>query len=324
MWVSALAVVVLVAVVAALMASRGLGPSRKAASQSAAGNVTASSEPTVSESPVAVPSVQPGSFQVAPGSDVLVLGDSLAVGTYPYLGSMLPDRRLRYEAQVGINTDQARSALKRLLQKNLVPPVVVVSAGTNDSALNPSAWRAEVEQILRMLGPNRCVVWSNIVRPKSSSGGPGPLNAVLTSVVGQYENLDVVDWAAMAAAHPRWLVHDGIHPDEQGMRARAEGLAEGVLQCSPYDPEKPRPNALPKPVFRLGTSTGSTASPSPAVSRSGKPSSSASVSPSSAKTASSTASERPSSEPTSSSTVPADGGASGPGEPAPQAAGPTG
>ena len=65
---------------------------------------------------------------------VLVLGDSLALGLYPYLASRLTDRRIEYVAKVGSSTTWARTQLERRAKSSALPPVLVVSAGTNDSS----------------------------------------------------------------------------------------------------------------------------------------------------------------------------------------------
>jgi lysophospholipase L1-like esterase len=40
--------------------------------------------------------------------------------------------------------------------------------------------------------------------------------------------LHVLDWAAMAHAHPAWFGSDGVHPSMTGRRARAAATARLV------------------------------------------------------------------------------------------------
>ena len=45
------------------------------------------------------------------------------------------------------------------------------------------------------------------------------------------EDLRVLDWAAMARAHPSWFGRDGVHPTMTGYRARAAATARLVRAC---------------------------------------------------------------------------------------------
>jgi hypothetical protein len=181
---------------------------------------------------------------------VLVLGDSLALGLYPYLASRLTDRRIEYVARVGSSTAWARTQLERRARSSALPPVLVVSAGTNDSVDTLATWRREVERVLTVAGPDRCVVWLTIARPKSRGGDPEPFNRVLSALGEKRANLAVVDWAALVRRHPDWLVGDGVHGTLAGMSGRAQAVADAVFACSPLDPTRrvtrqPVPSAWP-------------------------------------------------------------------------------
>jgi hypothetical protein len=203
---------------------------------------------------------------------VLVLGDSLALGLYPYLASRLTDRRIEYVAKVGSSTAWARTQLERRAKSSALPPVLVVSAGTNDSVDTLGTWRREVERVLTVAGPDRCVVWLTIARPKSRGGDPAPFNRALSTLDEERANLAVVDWAALVKRHPDWLVGDGVHGTNAGMVGRARAIAEAVFACSPLDPTRtvtrqPVPSAWPgvgSPSTPTARSSGS-ASASPAA-----------------------------------------------------------
>ena len=68
-----------------------------------------------------------------PARPTLVLGDSLGLVVYPWLADLLPDRYVSYEAVVGRSTPATETRLDQLVD---VPPVVIVSSGTNDPVAN--------------------------------------------------------------------------------------------------------------------------------------------------------------------------------------------
>ena len=198
----------------------------------------------------------------------LVLGDSLALTVYPWLADLLPDRYVSYEAEVGRSTAWAARALARL---GNIPPVVIISIGTNDELA--ADVEAGARTILDRLGPQRCVVWVDIERPDRVGDPKSDLNAALARASAGRSNVSILRWTDAVAAHPAWLSGDGIHATELGAQARAEAFAAASAGCSPLDPDAPRARRqfLASSVFygplagQGGTrtaSSGGTASPS--------------------------------------------------------------
>jgi lysophospholipase L1-like esterase len=176
----------------------------------------------------------------------LVLGDSLGLVAYPYLADLLPDRYVSYAAEVGRSTANTAKALKKLAS---VPPVVIVSSGTNDGTVAELTTSATA--ILDALGSQRCVVWVDVVRPDRVGDTQEAMNAALDTVVAGRSNVSVLRWSAMVAQHPEWLAGDGIHPTEDGAKARAQAYADASAACSPIDPSAPKADRqyLPDSVF---------------------------------------------------------------------------
>ena len=242
------------------------------------GSTTESSSSTdVSGSPLApsAPSsdgTKPSTAPLPAGRDTLVLGDSLGLDVYPWLADLLPDRYVSYDAVVGRATP---ATLVSLRAQTDVPPVVLVSLGTND--LDAGSFRTAAEGILDTLGPDRCVMWSDVVRPDSIGGGSAPINDVIDDLARTHSNVHVFRWSALVAEHPDWLSGDGIHPGQEGAQARAQGFADEALACSPLDASAPTASKqyLPASTFDApggGTSTqqgpaGTKTSPTPTVSR---------------------------------------------------------
>ena len=80
---------------------------------------------------------------------------------------LLPDRYVSYAAEVGRSTANTARALKKLAS---VPPVVLVSSGTNDGTA--AELTAGATDILDALGAQRCVVRN--AKPYSLSAGHAP------------------------------------------------------------------------------------------------------------------------------------------------------
>src|SRR5919106_1038336 len=95
--------------------------------------------------------------------DVLVVGDSLAVGTQPFLGDMLAGRNLVSDVRNGITTPQGMRILRMSLRR-MTPRTVVVSLGSNDGG-DPERFADRLRRTLALLPTDTCVVWSTIIRP---------------------------------------------------------------------------------------------------------------------------------------------------------------
>ena len=157
---------------------------------------------------------------------MLSYGDSLAVGTDLYLDTFLPGWSVRSSTAISRHAAETPGALRSL--GSSLPRVLVVSVGTNDDPGAVSEFRGIVAQAVALAGPSRCIVWSTIVRPPYNGISYEGYNRVLRAAAGRYANLRVLDWAAMARAHPGWFGRDGVHPTATGYRARAAATAKLV------------------------------------------------------------------------------------------------
>jgi hypothetical protein len=158
---------------------------------------------------------------------VFVNGDSLAEGTRPYLPGALPGWHVEQSTAVSRHAPEGVA----LLRRRHVPPVIVMSLGTNDDPHTVDAFRAAVKETLRIAGKTRCVVWPNIVRPPVGGASYAGYNNVLDSENRHRRNLRVVDWARMVSKHRFWLADDGVHVNADGYKARATAIARQVERC---------------------------------------------------------------------------------------------
>ncbi len=157
-------------------------------------------------------------------SDVLVVGDSLAVGTQPYLGPMLGAVNLISDVRNGITTPQGMRLLRMSL-RTVVPGTVVMSLGTNDGG-DPRRFASRLRRTLALLPFDTCVVWATIIRPRRK-GPYRALNRVLHTLKKRDPRLVVVDWEH-AVTDGAVSLPDGLHADAAGYRYRSAMIADAV------------------------------------------------------------------------------------------------
>ena len=161
-------------------------------------------------------------------SDVIVVGDSLAVGTLPYLGPMLGGRNIVAAAQNGITTPKGMSLLRRELRV-VTPKTVIISLGTNDGS-DPKRFADRVRRTMSLLPENACAVWATIIRPKRKGAYRG-LNRVLHQAKRRDPRIVVVNWEYAVKVGAVQLP-DGLHADAAGYQYRSAMIAEAIeLGC---------------------------------------------------------------------------------------------
>jgi NADH:ubiquinone oxidoreductase subunit len=160
---------------------------------------------------------------------LLVNGDSLAVGTQPYIPGEL--RRWSVAQSVAVSRHAPEGAAVMRAYGRSLPRVIHVSLGTNDDPRQVSSFRASVRAVMHAAGPRRCVVWTNIVRPPVAGAGYAGYNHALAEESRSREKLLVVNWARMVRENPQWLAGDGVHVSAEGYQARAQAIARSVRRC---------------------------------------------------------------------------------------------
>lgn len=161
-----------------------------------------------------------------PTGSATLVGDSLNVGTEPYLAKELPGWRLDAHDQAGRGTSEGVEELRRLAGS--LAAVVVVSLGTNDPAGSEAQFRRLVEQAIAIAGAGRCLVWATIVRDGAARGG---FVEVLERARSAHANLRIVDWAGMVERDPSLLAADAVHATPEGYARRAEETARAIGSC---------------------------------------------------------------------------------------------
>ena len=179
----------------------------------------------------------------ASATRVLYVGDSLGVGTTPYLRGLLPGTPVRADNRVGRPSGEAVGVLARLIRPS--DTVIVFDAGTNDDTRATAAYAARLRAVRHLAG-SRCVVLATLNRPPLNGVGPGRLNAVISGFSYQDPNVEVADWAA--AVNRRILARDGVHATGRGYALRARLRRAG----DPGLPGRGRGAAAPARAGRAG------------------------------------------------------------------------
>ena len=104
----------------------------------------------------------PASVAARSSGGVLVVGDSLEVGTGPYLEQELAPTPVTVDAVVGRTSGEILEALRANIASD--PAVVVFDAGTNDDPADPGVLAANLQQAAALAG-SRCMVVATINRP---------------------------------------------------------------------------------------------------------------------------------------------------------------
>jgi hypothetical protein len=195
---------------------------------------TLAGEPRSAATPATPATPQPeAEGEAAPGAAAgsgraLVVGDSLAEGTEAPLARLLPDWQIETSAYTGRHADDGVS---EILGTSKLPPVLVVSLGTNDDPSATSTFAGQVQAVLQAAGPSRCVIWANIVRPPYNGVSYAGFNRVLAGLAASNPNLTIVDWVGVVRSDPGVLAPDGVHATPSGYEARAQAIASAMTSC---------------------------------------------------------------------------------------------
>ena len=154
---------------------------------------------------------------------VVLVGDSLNVGTAPYLRDELSGWTVRDDSVVGRQTDEGLDALAA---RPAPSPSSSPSARTTRRIA--AGFEADVApRASRSRGP--AGAWSGR-RSGATAARTTAFNAVLRDAASANRRVRLVEWAEMARRDPELLAPDGLHGNEDGYRARAVAGRGGVTR----------------------------------------------------------------------------------------------
>jgi hypothetical protein len=160
---------------------------------------------------------------------VLVVGDSLEVGTSPHLRGLLRGIPLTVDAQTSRPSSTGVAILRSRLQSS--DQVVVFDLGTNDDPAQPQALAADLAAVRSIVGGGRCVVVATLNRPPYNGVSIDGLNGAVRDFAAGSPPTQLVDWRSTALSSPGLLGPDGVHATPAGYSTRAQLIAQGILGC---------------------------------------------------------------------------------------------
>jgi uncharacterized protein len=158
---------------------------------------------------------------------VLVVGDSLVIGTTPYLRRELAGASVTSDGRIGRPSNEAVGVLR---SKFSGQRIVVFDAGVNDDPAQPSRLSADLAAV-RSIAGGRCLVVATMSRPPYRGVSVDGLNRAVRSFASATSNARLVDWRAAAVANPRLINSDGVHPTGAGYQLRARLFVQAIESC---------------------------------------------------------------------------------------------
>lgn len=184
---------------------------------------------------------------------VLVVGDSLADLTSPYLSRYLPGVELTVNTVGGYNSYQVFD----LFQESYDPSidVVVFDGGTNDNPSYPEILAGNLAKVAETVG-GRCMVVPTIHGLHPEGVDDSGKNRVVAEFAASRPGTQVPDWQGAVFAHPELMQADNLHPIEEGADYRAQLIAQGVEGCLAYGQAvataPPEPRTDVEPIATVG------------------------------------------------------------------------
>jgi len=165
-----------------------------------------------------------------PQHDVLVIGDSLAIGMADSLRAALPGWRVRIDARIGRPLGEG---MQILAAERDPPAILALSLFTNDG---PRA-TAQLAQAVRATAtrPGGCAVWATIAAPPIDGVSYAAANELLEQLARDPDlapGLQLVDWRSLVGRDPSFLEGDRVHGTPEGYRALGRLYADAIRACA--------------------------------------------------------------------------------------------
>jgi hypothetical protein len=175
---------------------------------------------------------------------VLVVGDSLEVGTGPHLRKELAGRSVEVDARIGRPSGEGVGVLRRRLAPS--HQVVVFDLGVNDDPSQPGRLAGDL-RAARSLAGDRCLVVATVSGPPVNGVPVSGLNRAIRAFAADTPTVQLVDWQAAVARTPGIVGRDRLHPGPDGYAARARLVAEGIEGCGASGAATPEPRDAGQP-----------------------------------------------------------------------------
>lgn len=161
------------------------------------------------------------------GASVLVVGDSLGVGTEAPLRGALADVEIEADSVSGRTSSQGLDLLSVLIRPD--HEAIVFDLGTNDGT--SAAVTAANLEAARALAGDRCLVIATLNRPPVGGVPVDAQNAAIRDFAVRTPTVALVDWHDAALALPEVLQPDGVHGTAYGYALRGALFADALRGC---------------------------------------------------------------------------------------------
>ncbi len=181
---------------------------------------------TFSSLPTAEPVVTTSKLAKPPLTSVVVIGDSLTVGTDMYGISLTQSLLDAGVLDVVVSAENGRmtsEGIDELERSNVEDGAVVVALGTNDVAMgDPNRFGELIDRAMLAVPENVKVFWLNLYTDQWVSDDA--YNATIDEKASNYSNLVVMDFEDFASTD--WLEEDGVHLTPYGYTQRTAFILE--------------------------------------------------------------------------------------------------
>lgn len=160
---------------------------------------------------------------------VLYVGDSLSVGTYPYLKKALGNSVIVFDGLTGRSSAATLAVMTTKMTDKI--KYVIFDAGTNDDFTQPAAYREILNQVKDAAGDAQVIVYT-LNRGNVANDLVEGMNAVVNDF-GKQGKVQVVNWGA----RDNLLSPDGIHPNASGYKARSDMTSAVVMPTTTSAPD---------------------------------------------------------------------------------------
>jgi len=182
------------------------------------------------------PAVDLSPAQSTAGRDVVMIGDSITVGSAPGLeaaAELLGVKLTIYAEEgrritVGRNPAAGVEVIADVLDEGGVPDLFVIALGTNDIGKYASQdeYEAQINQLLELVPDVTPVAWINTY-VRDDPNDSAQFNAALIATLENRGNATIARWSNIASADG--ILEDGIHPSDDG-RAQFADLVGGEIE----------------------------------------------------------------------------------------------
>jgi lysophospholipase L1-like esterase len=170
----------------------------------------------------------------AGGRDVVVIGDSITVGSAPLIvaAADADDVDVTVLAEVGRritvgSEPSSGSDVVREVFDESDPDLVVVALGTNDIGKYTTIeeYAAQIQEFLALVPGDTPVAWINTYLSRTPDDSSA-FNAALLETLGARGNATIGRWSSIAQRDG--MLRDGIHPTDEGAQRFADLVEEQI------------------------------------------------------------------------------------------------